>query len=139
ASKKIDKKEDLPKINPVLQNEETDDVLVLRFVMTNEEEKVKELIKKNPDLLKKEYKDGDTLLHWAAYYGFENIIDVLINEGASLEVTNKLGTPLQESLRVGVGLKAAIKLLERGANPNLIPESGLPPLESAIYLKEGDK
>jgi len=68
--------------------------------------------------------DGTTALHWAAYRGDADIVDVLLRSGARVDAATRLGvTPLTLACRHG---SAAVieQLLKAGADPNTLMGEG---------------
>lgn len=80
---------------------------------------------------------GKTALHCAAKAGFIKVIDVLIENGATIDATDNNGeTPLVEAIRSTIKntekQQGAIeKLLLNGANPNFKNNRGITPLQIA--------
>ncbi len=80
---------------------------------------------------------GKTALHCASKAGFIKVIDVLIENGATIDATDNRGeTPLIEAIRStikdGEKQRGAIeKLLLNGANPNFETNRGATPLQIA--------
>ena len=65
--------------------------------------------------------DGATALHWAAYRGRADLIQLLIRSHAAVNATNDLGvTPLWVAASVR-GTATVEALLAAGAKPNLVP------------------
>ena len=72
--------------------------------------------------------DGTTALHWAAYRGDADVVDVLIRAGANVTLTNRYGVmPLALACRKG-NATVIERLLGAGADPN----STLPEGETAL-------
>lgn len=73
--------------------------------------------------------DGMTALHWAAETGNAEIAEILVNAGAILEVTTRLGayTPLHVAGRKGAAEVIRV-LLDAGANPGTVAATGSTPL-----------
>ena len=70
-----------------------------------------------------------TALHWAAETGNAQIAEILVNAGAILEVTTRLGayTPLHVAGRKGAAEVIRV-LLDAGANPKGVAATGSTPL-----------
>ncbi len=68
--------------------------------------------------------DGATALHWAAYWGDQETLDLLIRAGANVNAVNDLAvTPLYLAC-ANRHATVVIKLLEAGADANAIDSSG---------------
>ena len=76
--------------------------------------------------------DGMTALHWAAETSNAEIADILVNAGAIIEVTTRLGayTPLHVAGRKGAPEVIRV-LLDAGANPRALAATGSTPLHLA--------
>ena len=64
---------------------------------------------------------GDTALHQASFYGYKDVVDVLIAKGALIDTRNNDGkTPLiaAASFAQQEHVDIVIKLIEEGANVN---------------------
>jgi ankyrin repeat protein len=67
---------------------------------------------------------GGTPLHWAAYRGHVNALEVLLNRGADVNLPNKDGRTAL-ILAAGMGHESVVKvLLERGARPEAAGSDG---------------
>ena len=91
---------------------------------------VRSLLKQRADVNLAEA-DGATALHWAAYHGDLDVLNLLIAAGARVDRANDLSiTPLALASENG---HAAIveRLLAKGANPNAASETGVTPLMRA--------
>ncbi len=76
--------------------------------------------------------DGMTALHWAAETGNPEIAQILVNAGAILEVTTRLGayTPLHVAGRKGAAEVVRV-LLDAGADSRAVAATGATPLHLA--------
>ena len=72
-----------------------------------------------------------TPLHWAAYYGKDEMAKLLLDKGAKPNVqAGKYGTPLTMAAQYGF-TEVARLLLEKGADPNMADYYGKTPLQLA--------
>lgn len=103
-------------------------------------EKVVRLLKLGADIDVKSSK-GKTALHCAAKAGFIKVIEVLIENGATIDATDNNGeTPLMEAIRSTIKrtdkqLSAIVTLLENGANANFKNKKGITPLQIAKHKR----
>jgi len=74
--------------------------------------------------------DPMTALHWACRKGHVKAADVLLRRGASPNVGNEWGGPLQTAAEQGY-TELVRKLLAFGANPNIRNKNGITPLMDA--------
>ncbi len=90
-------------------------------------------IEKSPELLEAHSTDGWTPLHLAAFFGWAELANVLIDKGANVESrsTNSMkNTPLHAAAAGGAALLVDL-LLKRGAKPNATQEGGWTALHAA--------
>ncbi len=73
-------------------------------------EKVKALIKDDPDLVNSKDNEDATPLLWAAQIGSTNVVDLLLNHGADVNAKGKNGATSLE-LAAGKGSKDVVELL----------------------------
>ena len=106
-------------------------------------EEIERLLALGADIDVRNYK-GKTGLHCAAKAGFLQVIQLLIEKGATIDALDKNGeTPLFEAIRSTIKnsekQRAAIEaLLVKGANPNLKNGKGLTPLQVAQRMRRAD-
>ena len=83
--------------------------------------------------------DGMTGLHWAAHHGDTRIVRLLVDAGADLEATTRLGdhTPLHVASRGG-HTRVVTALLDAGANSNAVTAAGATPLHFAATTGDAD-
>jgi len=82
------------------------------------------------------YKDGKTLLHYAANKGYLEIVTLLLEKGAGINIQDKDGrTPLHEAMSYRA-FEVARFLVENGANVNLKNKDGETPIISVVYLDD---
>jgi ankyrin repeat protein len=90
-------------------------------------------ISKAPDLLQAHSTDGWTPLHLAAFFGWAELANALLDRGADVNCrsTNSMkNTPLHAAT-AGGGAPLVDLLLKRGANPNATQEGGWTALHAA--------
>ncbi|OQA31190.1 MAG: Ankyrin repeats (3 copies) [Betaproteobacteria bacterium ADurb.Bin341] len=97
-------------------------------------EQLKSLVlsqKQNPNV---PFENGKTLLHYAANRGYVEIVQLLLEHGAKLDVQDKnKKTPLHEAMAYHHD-KVARLLIEKGANVNLRDKEGKTPLFSIVFM-----
>lgn len=97
-------------------------------------EQLKNLVllqKQNPNV---PFENGKTLLHYAANRGYLDIVQLLLEHGAKLNVQDKdKKTPLHEAMSYGRD-KVARLLIEKGANVNLRDKEGKTALFSIVFM-----
>ncbi len=106
---------------------------VFTFCVAGQTADVLAEIAKAPELLEAHSCDGWTPLHLAAFFGWPELADVLIDKGAVVDSrsTNSMkNTPLHAAAAGGVTALVEL-LLKRGANPNLTQEGGWTALHAA--------
>ena len=83
--------------------------------------------------------DGMTGLHWAAHHGDTQIVRLLVDAGADLEATTRLGdhTPLHVASRGG-HTRAVTALLDAGANATAVTAAGATPLHLSSTVGDAD-
>lgn len=99
-------------------------------------DRVRQLVSANRGNLTAKNEKGMTLLHSAAAFGHQAIVEFLITNGADLNViNNKKQTPLH--LAAARGQIAVAELLAtRGANVNAFDDSGLTPMDVAQAMHQ---
>ena len=97
----------------------------------NEFNKFMKFIEDGADLNAKDDLYGNTALIWAAKYGVEHYVDILLENGAKVDETNKIGmTALMTTANWGYG-DIAYKLVMHGADPLLKDTTGKDAFEYA--------
>lgn len=77
-------------------------------------------------------------IHRAAAWGFEDVLDDLIDDGADVDEMDGQGeTPLHKAVRLG-NTEAARALIEHGANINAADSLGMTPLHWAALTGNAD-
>jgi ankyrin repeat protein len=95
-------------------------------------ETLKTLLRRNLGLINMRDKGGLTLLHRAAIKGQTDIVELLLKEGANLEIqTNRGRTALQTAAKHG-HVDVARLLLEKGADPERTNHGGMTALHTAV-------
>jgi ankyrin repeat protein len=106
---------------------------------TGSEERVRELLHADANLVARSSSDGFTPLGLASFFGHREIVRLLIDRGAEVNV------PSNNALKVTPLHSAAARrdaviidmLLSAGANPNARQQAGATPLHTAAF--EGDR
>ncbi|HEX4229880.1 MAG TPA: ankyrin repeat domain-containing protein [Bryobacteraceae bacterium] len=96
-------------------------------------------IDRDPTLLESRSGDGWTPLHLAAFFGHDDLVEALLDRGASIEArsTNAMkNTPLHAA-SAGRHIATLRLLLEHGANANATQEGGWTALHAAA--QNGDR
>ena len=94
------------------------------------------LIKSGADVNAKEISLGNAPLHRAAFRGHKDIVILLLQNGAEVNVSNKVKeTPLHKAVDVG-SMDIMKILLEHGANPNPLGKDDMAPLHIASRYRE---
>jgi len=90
------------------------------------------------DALDKLDDDGWSPLHYASWYGRDEIVLYLTQQGASVNIKNPNGsTPLH--FAAGCGRAAVVKILiENGSEKNVKDKEKMAPIDFAKSYKEGD-
>jgi len=124
-------------INTDVQNEngETSLIAAIRYIEADQKwmEIVKILLQKggNPNL---KNKHGDTALHLALKYSYPEIVQMLLQKGADLDLQYKDkdgNTPLHWAVSLNY-LEIVQMLLQKGVNPNLQAKDGFTTLHIAV-------
>ena len=106
------------------KNIDCSDFDIVRAVQYGAHERVLELIEAGYDI---NQPDNDTvyLLHWAAINNRREVIKLLIEKGANVNVVggDLQSTPLHWAVRQG-HLAATVLLMKNGADPNLLDAEG---------------
>jgi len=96
--------------------------------------RVKTLLQADPKIIHLKDKDGVTALHWAALWGFPEIVEALLKHGADANAVNLRGrTPLHWAATCGHADVAQI-LLTHGADVKAATETGMTPLHTAAAI-----
>ncbi|MEE1885883.1 ankyrin repeat domain-containing protein [Pedobacter flavus] len=106
---------------------------IYEAIAIGDQEIVLNLLLENPGLVNEFSNDGFPPLVLASLFGFFNLVDTLISNGANLELPTENGFvvyPLHAAC-AGNHLKVVQLLLQNGAKPNVVQSSGLTPLHIA--------
>ncbi|UOU99820.1 ankyrin repeat domain-containing protein [Chryseobacterium daecheongense] len=98
---------------------------------------VKELMKKNPDIINTTNENGFSPLILACYRGNNAVAEFLIDNVKDLNYGSTQGSALTAAVFKS-NKQLTQKLLERGANPNLADTNGITPLIYAVQLQDKD-
>ena len=88
---------------------------------------VRQLLKTEPELVQSRDKEASTGLHYAAWKGHEELIDLLIDAGADIQAHNEndhWGTTPLHAAAHGNQAKAAAALIRRGAVVHAVKSTG---------------
>ena len=101
-----------------------------KAVSNDDRETVIALLDKGADI-NEVGKSNFTPLHWAAYYGYDDMAKLLLDRGAKPNVTaGRYGTPLTLSTQYGFTEVVRV-LLEKGTDPSMVDYEGKTPLQIA--------
>jgi ankyrin repeat protein len=101
---------------------------------------VKELVKKNPELLRQHSSDGWTALHLAAFMGHRQTVEALLELGADVSALSKnqmANQPLHAALAGKTDRGVVETLMALGADVNGRGGSGVRPLHLAASRGDG--
>jgi ankyrin repeat protein len=96
-------------------------------------DRVTTLVEADPSAVTARSGDGFTALHFAAFFGQDDVVALLLSRGAEVDVRGEgwmIGTPLH-SAAAGGHLEAARRLLDAGADPDARQSQGFAALHSA--------
>lgn len=107
--------------------------IIFEAVWDNDLDRVKTLIKENPDLLHYKSREGYSPLHSAARMGLKEIVKFFIEKGTDINTANLWGTtPLHYACQWGRAEVIEV-LIQSGADINARDKKGWTPLRRAVY------
>jgi ankyrin repeat protein len=97
-------------------------------------DRVRELVVADPDLVNSFSPDGFTPVALAAYFGYPEVVQVLIDAGADVNVQarNPMKVAAIHAAVSGRNTPIVKMLLHAGADPNLQQQQGYTPLQAAV-------
>jgi len=109
-----------------------------RAIKAGDSGKVRELLAHDPSLVNARDKDESTPLHYAAWKGHAELVDVLVDAGADLQAHNQnfhWGTTPLHAAAHGNQQHSAAALIRRGADVNAVKStgSGTPLAETRVH------
>jgi ankyrin repeat protein len=105
---------------------------MFKAVADGDLQKLKQMVAKNPHLLKQKNRSGMSLLHQAAFRGVPEVAEFLLAKGLKVDAENPRGiTPLMGAAYFGHQEMASL-LLQHGADINKKDERGTSPLLFAL-------
>jgi len=116
---------------PVVETEEVkpEDQDLSYWAGLGDEEKVLEAIKELADIDKVDAQ-GQTPLHWACDNGYAKVVEILLDNGASINSKDNDGmTPLHYACMCEHANVVEL-LLKRGADPSIIDDDGFSPVQA---------
>jgi len=102
-------------------------VEMFRAVKAGNIERVRELLVLDPSLVHARDGDASTPLHYAAWKGHADLVDVLVDAGADIQAHNEnyhWGTTPLHAAAHGNQPKATAALIRRGADVNAVKANG---------------
>ena len=109
-----------------------DEISIHKAAREGDLEKVKTVLKRNPDMVFSKDSDGRTPLHWSAEHGHKAVVDLLLFKKADVNAkTNNGMTPLLVATGVWCQKAAVELLLANQADVNAKSNDGTTPLHHA--------
>jgi ankyrin repeat protein len=101
---------------------------------TGTQDRVEQLLHKDPEAINSYSPDGWTPLHLAVFFGRVNIVHFLLSKGANIDAPSRndqIVTPLHSALANPHNSSVGELLIEAGANLNVTQSEGYTPLHYA--------
>jgi uncharacterized protein len=112
-----------------------DDLDLFEATAIGAADRVKALLAGDPGLVRSYSPDGWTPLHLASFFGYPEVVQLLLGAGAPLEARsrNTLANTALNAAAAANRIEVARLLLERGADPNSRQHNAISPLHSAAF------
>ena len=126
-------KENLPSKDDRFVNQ----VQLFNAVEAGQVEKAKALLSATPALVNAENSSGQTPLHVAAYYGYKEIVELLLAGGAAVDARDNVGSTLLHHMAQGYFARLDVTelLLAHGADIDATDSMGRTPASLAAYYE----
>lgn len=109
----------------------SEDMTIVDYIKSGDSEKVEQLLKKQKNAVNELDETGVGLLHWATDSGFLDIVKILVNAGADVNLADVDGlTSLHYASSCGHS-NCVEFLLHEGANPDILDNDGNKPYDLA--------
>lgn len=129
-------KDNLQKHRPSRDEQFANTVQLFNAAEMGQLQKAKELLSNDPGLVNVKNSSGQTPLHVAAYYGYKDMMELLLADGAAVDARDKVDrTPLHHMVQHCVRPEVAELLLVHGAEINARDNMGTTPASLAVYYE----
>ena len=109
---------------------------IIKAAKSGNVERIKMLLKEDPDLVHARDRDGSTPLHCATWKGHAEVVALLLKAGADVNAENNNDhwgtTPLHAAAHANQAVIAEL-LVEHGANVNAQDSSGKTPMHHTTF------